>query len=70
MKTIIIHADLDNILFENRNKAYGAYEIRKNYNRRLEISFLITAITTLTLCLFFYMYPPAELHLSRFPVAG
>ncbi len=32
----ILHADLLDILFENRNKAYGAYALRKNYNRRLQ----------------------------------
>ena len=31
----ILHADLLDILFENRNKAYGAYALRKNYNYRL-----------------------------------
>jgi len=32
----ILHADLLDILFENRNKAYGAYALRKNYNYRLQ----------------------------------
>ena len=32
----ILHADLLDILFENRNKAYGAYALRKNYNNRLQ----------------------------------
>ena len=32
----ILHADLLDILFENRNKAYGAYALRKNYNHRLQ----------------------------------
>jgi len=32
----ILHADLLDILFENRNKAYGAYALRKNYNQRLQ----------------------------------
>ena len=31
----ILQADLLDILFENRNKAYGAYALRKNYNHRL-----------------------------------
>jgi periplasmic protein TonB len=31
----ILQADLLDILFENRNKAYGAYALRKYYNRRL-----------------------------------
>ena len=30
------------LLFENRNKNYGAYVIRKNYDRRLILSSLIS----------------------------
>lgn len=32
---IILQADMLDILFENRNKAYGAYALRKDYNGRL-----------------------------------
>jgi protein TonB len=32
----ILQADLLDILFENRNKAYGAYALRKDYNNRLQ----------------------------------
>src|SRR5262249_24005356 len=32
----ILHADLLDILFENRNKAYGAYALRKNYSHGLQ----------------------------------
>lgn len=32
---MILQADILDILFENRNKAYGAYELRKDYNGRL-----------------------------------
>ncbi|MFI5193034.1 MAG: energy transducer TonB [Chitinophagales bacterium] len=31
----ILHADSLDLLFENRNKLYGAYPLRKYYNRRL-----------------------------------
>src|SRR5581483_11441871 len=31
----ILTADLLDILFENRNKEYGAYDLRKTYNRRI-----------------------------------
>jgi protein TonB len=31
-------ADFLDILFENRNKEYGAYELRKTYNRRIVIA--------------------------------
>jgi len=31
-------ADFLDILFEGRNKEYGAYELRKTYNRRIMIA--------------------------------
>jgi protein TonB len=34
----IMNADFLDILFENRNKEYGAYELRKTYNRRIIIA--------------------------------
>lgn len=34
----ILQADLLDILFENRNQLYGAYTLRKNYNKRLAAS--------------------------------
>ena len=39
----ILSADLLDILFEGRNKEYGAYELRKTYNKRLTTSLLIMA---------------------------
>src|SRR6188768_2744615 len=39
--------DLDEIIFAHRNKAYGAYDLRKHYNERLLKAFMITASTTL-----------------------
>ncbi len=38
----ILTADLLDILFENRNKNYGAYELRRSYNYRLMLSLLIS----------------------------
>ena len=43
----ILQADVLDILFDNRNKAYGAYELRKNYHKRLKKSMMI--VTTLLL---------------------
>jgi protein TonB len=43
----IPQADLLDILFEGRNKSYGAYDLRKFYNQRLAKAILIT----LSLCL-------------------
>ena len=34
----ILSADILDIIFEGRNKEYGAYELRKTYNRRLIIA--------------------------------
>lgn len=39
----ILSADFLDILFDERNKEYGAYELRKNYQRRLTTALLATA---------------------------
>lgn len=36
--TKILTADINDIIFDGRNKDYGAYELRKTYNSRLYIS--------------------------------
>ena len=52
MKTnILASIDFLDILFENRNKAYGAYELRRTYPKRLFISLSSTAV----LVVLFYM---------------
>jgi protein TonB len=38
----ILSADVLDILFENRNKAYGAYDLRKTYGNRIRRSLFIT----------------------------
>jgi protein TonB len=44
----ILQADLLDIIFENKNKSYGAYALRKTYNKRL-----LTALGAMVLlCLF------------------
>lgn len=40
----ILQADILDILFEDRNKAYGAYELRKSYNKRLIKSIAVTGV--------------------------
>lgn len=49
--TDILKADMLDILFENRNKEYGAYTLRKYYHERLykalAVIFLLIAILTL-----------------------
>ena len=39
----ILSADILDLVFENRNKDYGAYELRKTYNRRITRALIITA---------------------------
>ena len=38
----ILNADFLDILFDGRNKEYGAYELRKAYNKRLAIALIVT----------------------------
>src|SRR5688572_26934987 len=39
----IMSADILDIIFEGRNKEYGAYELRRGYNRRLMIAIISMA---------------------------
>jgi len=39
----IMNADVLDIIFDGRNKEYGAYELRKTYNKRLTTALLIMA---------------------------
>jgi len=39
----ILSADVLDIIFEGRNKDYGAYELRKTYNKRLATALIIMA---------------------------
>ena len=48
--------NLDELVFENRNKAYGAYVLRSNYDKNLKRSFLITFVTPLLIILFSIVY--------------
>ena len=39
----ILQSDILDIVFEGRNKEYGAYDLRKKYNKRIWLALLITA---------------------------
>lgn len=39
----IMTADILDIIFEGKNKEYGAYDLRKSYNRRMIIALVVTA---------------------------
>jgi protein TonB len=47
----ILTADVLDIIFEGRNKEYGAYDLRRTYNRRLTVSItvMLSAICMLTI---------------------
>ena len=36
----ILSADILDIIFEGRNKEYGAYEMRKTYNKRIKVAII------------------------------
>lgn len=44
----ILKSDLLDIIFDNRNKDYGAYELRRNYARRVRKGFASVALVALT----------------------
>src|SRR5829696_5737077 len=43
----ILSADILDLIFEDRNKDYGAYELRKTYNKRIMRALIITASVAL-----------------------
>ncbi|RYZ00579.1 MAG: energy transducer TonB, partial [Chitinophagaceae bacterium] len=51
----ILNADLLDLVFEGRNKAYGAYDLRKSYNKRIRTALLVTASIFLLALLFSFL---------------
>ncbi|AXY76014.1 energy transducer TonB [Paraflavitalea soli] len=51
----ILSADILDIIFEGRNKSYGAYELRKSYKRRLLLSITVM-LSVLLLLLGGYLF--------------
>jgi periplasmic protein TonB len=43
----ILGADILDLIFEGRNKEYGAYDLRKTYNKRIVTALVITALVAL-----------------------
>jgi protein TonB len=60
----ILQADPLDLLFENRNKSYGAYPLRKYYPQRLMISMGII-ISLVVLISFTYLYPDSSSFLTQ-----
>jgi protein TonB len=50
-KDTILSTDLLDIIFDNRNKDYGAYNLRKSYNKHIRIALFFVMILSLLLCL-------------------
>lgn len=50
------HNNLDELVFENRNKAYGAYVLRSDYNNNLIRSFLITFLVPMAIIITSIIY--------------
>jgi len=48
-------ADILDILFEGRNKDYGAYELRKTYNRRIKKAMTATGAVVGLLCIGYFV---------------
>lgn len=55
----IMQSDLLDILFENRNKAYGAYTLRKLYNKTMFVSLSFTLLVALAFSAFEVLHHPA-----------
>jgi len=51
----IMDADILDIIFEGRNKDYGAYDLRKSYNRRLIKSLISTALILVLLFIGYFL---------------
>ncbi len=60
----ILRADMLDILFEHRNKSYGAYTLRRHYNSRLSFS-LIFSISSFIIVLL--ILQPGEVFKSSLP---
>ena len=59
----ILKSDLLDIIFENRNKDYGAYPLRKGYDTRLKTSFLIMLAFLFSMVLLSRLFPAKPLHI-------
>lgn len=51
----ILRADILDIIFEGRNKDYGAYELRKTYNQRLLMALICMAVIILLTFLGYFL---------------
>ncbi|MBV4359845.1 energy transducer TonB [Pinibacter aurantiacus] len=66
----ILHSDVLDILFENRNKQYGAYTLRKEYNKRLmtAIGGMFSLVAIVVGCLSFKAKEKPAVFIAEGPV--
>ncbi|MDH7464081.1 TonB family protein [Chitinophagaceae bacterium 26-R-25] len=66
----ILHSDVLDILFENRNKQYGAYTLRKEYNKRLmtAIGGMFSLVAIVVGCLSFKAKEKPTVFIAEGPV--
>lgn len=57
----ILQSDVLDIIFENKNKAYGAYALRKFYNNRLYKAFGVMVLIVIVLCSFTLIKPEVKI---------
>ena len=57
----IMQSDLLDILFENRNKSYGAYALRRSYNKTLVSAISITFFIAILFSVFQFMHHAKEI---------
>jgi periplasmic protein TonB len=71
---IILKSDVLDIIFQNRNKLYGAYALRKFYPERIKTSLLIMLGVVIAFCVFASMNKTGKQAMSVFyfddPVMG
>jgi protein TonB len=48
--------NLNDLIFENRNKAYGAYAIRNSYNDNVSVSLLIAILLSASLAFLTFLF--------------
>jgi protein TonB len=51
----LLNADYLDIIFDNRNKTYGSYELRRNYNRRMKKAGVFALLGAATLFCFSFI---------------
>jgi protein TonB len=64
----ILQSDVLDIVFNNRNKLYGAYALRKSYNVQLVKALSATSLAVLVFALFSFIKPAADIDENAIPI--